>query len=366
MAKEANRGWQHHWVAAASLYKRRNRLYSQLSAARAAATAEHLLAGHLVGLGHCWHVLEANPAKPAEVFALLTACLCSNNPQAHTKAHDQMAALFDSLSSQDDPELWRAIETALTLAAPLGSSGANGSAINELIEQFPAARSRMIESGFLPSDDEEAAAIRLLVEDHQTQPFFKGDRFNDDGFKGNESVSEGSRHCFMALGLAARLDDSTALGKLVSLEDQYPDRVLPAYWLASTQPALERLLSALSTPHLASEASQVWQVMTGQTLNQQPAVGMAGQKKKSGPLMPELEPALQWWEQHRGKTGPWLDGKPADLSSLQAYITQYCGLATLPVWWLLQFEQKKAMPDLVMNWHRYRVTQLKKGLLHGA
>lgn len=356
MAKEANRGWQHHWVAAASLYKRRNRLYSQLSEARAAATAEHLLTGHLVGLGHCWHLLEANAAKPAEVFALLTACLCSDNPQAHTKAHDQMAALFDNLSRQDDPELWRAIETALTLAAPFGSSGANGSATNGLIEQFPAARSRMIESGFLPPDDEEAAAIRLLLEDHQTQPLVNGDRF-----KGSES--EGS---FMALGLAAKLEDSTALDRLVSLEDQHPDRVLPAYWLASTQPALERLLGALSIPHLALAASQVWQVMTGQTLNQQPAVGMAGQQKKSGPLMPDLEPALQWWEQNRVKTGPWLDGKPANLSRLQAYLTQYCGIATLPVWWLLQFEQKKAMPDLVMTWHRYRVSQFKKGLPHGA
>ena len=351
MAKEAKVGWQHHWVAANSLYKRRNRLYSQLSEARLAATAEHLLIVHLVGLSHCWHVLEANPAKPAEVFTLLLACLWSEDPNAHAKACDQMAAWFDSLSSQDDPELWRAIEAAFILSTPSENAGVDMGPISELIEQFPIVRSRAIEGGFLPSDNEKSASLKLLVEDHQVDSFLKGDGLQDGDHR---------NYC-LALGLAAKTGDPTALEKLVSLESQYPDQVLPAYWLAATQPALEYLINALSVPHLAPTASQVWQVMTGQALQQIPAVGVAGKNKKAGPLMPDIEPAMYWWEQHRAESGPWLDGKPVDLKGLKAYLTQYCGQATQAVWWLLQYEQRRAMPDLTKNWHRYRVAQLQRG-----
>lgn len=356
MAKDAKSGWGHHWVNALRLYKRRNRLYSRLSEARAAATAEHLLLGHLACLSHHWHALEANPAKPAEIFTQLWACLCSGNPDAHAKAHDQLAALLDSLSGQDAPELWEAIETAFNLAPPLKSAGADWSTIYELIEQFPAARSRALETGFLPCDDEAVAATKLLVEEHQAQPLLESGGFESDG----------SWNAIMALGLAAKLGDTTALARLVSLESHHPEQVVAAYWLASTQPALERLLDALSVPHLASNASQVWRQMTGQKLDLNPTLGLAGQNKKSGPLMPDQEPALRWWQEHRGETGPWLDGQPVTVHGLQSWLTQYCGSVTQPVWWLLQFEQRRTMPNLVLSWHRYRVAQLRKESPNGT
>ena len=358
MAMDATAGgWHHHWKAVISLYKRRKRLYSNLSEARTAATAEHLLLGHLAGLRHCGPYLDANHAKPAEVFAQLLSCLCSDDPDSESKALEQLAALLDSPDLQDDPDLRQAVETALQLAIPIRGDHTDGNALFDLIAPFSDAHPWLSDlpwamPGTGLSVGEQTDAIGRLLADRQALPL-----------QDWEVDTPGS---VMALGLAARLGDATALNTLLALENEKPEWVLPAYWLASTRPALERLFSSLSVPHLAPVASHVWQVMSGQVLDQQPAVGLAGQKKKAGPLLPDPAPAAQWWEQHSSQTGPWLDGEPVTAERIQTYLTQYCGDATRPVWWLWQFEHRKVMPNLVGSWHRHRIARLHTGASNGS
>lgn len=358
MAKDVASGWDHHWKAIISLYKRRKMLYSGLSEARAVATAEHLMLGHLIGLGSWWRQLEADISKPGEVFAQLLCCLSTDNEEAHAKALELLASLFDKLSTEDDPDLRHAVETALRLAMPLNPNHPSRAALSELSQRFPAIQSwspdflgeSRGEEGLTSSTDsakreEPQDSLRAMLEDHRVEPVHERE--------------PSTRHVVMALGLAAKLGDLDAMTRLIALEDQYPEWVLPAYWLASTKPALERLYNALSVPYLAATASLVWQLMTGQKLDRQPALGVVGQKKKSGPFMPGLESAEQWWLQNANETGPWLDGKPVTVETLRNYLIHQCGGVTLPVWWLLQFEQRSATPDLVESWHRLRIERLQ-------
>ncbi|GGX38626.1 hypothetical protein [Saccharospirillum salsuginis] len=361
-ANDANKdGWHHHWKAIIALYKRRKRLYSGLSEARTAATAEHLLLGHLAGLRHCWSYLEPNPAKPPEAFAQLLSGLCSADPEARTQTLEQLEALLEGPDLQEDSDLQEAVETALRLAMPIKESPSDSGTLFDLIQSYTATHSWLSDipwpsyetaseagqSGVAQPDD----FVSLLTA-HQV-PSLK-DRMID------------TPNSAMVFGLASRLGDESALDRLLALENEKPEWVLPAYWLASTRPALERLLSALSDPRLAPIAAPVWQVMSGQALDQEPALGVAGKKKKTGPLLPNPEPAAQWWDQHSSQNGPWLDGKPVTAEHIESYLTRFCGNATLPVWWLWQFEKHKVLPNMVHSWHRQRVAVLRREATHGT
>jgi len=361
-ANDANKdGWHHHWKAVLSLYKRRKRLYTGLSEARMAATAEHLMLGHLAGLRHGWSYLEPNPAKPAELFAQLLVGLCATDPDAHTQTVEQLETLLDGQDLQEDPDLQEAAETALRLAMPITEDQSDTGALFDRLQPLAATHTWLVDIPW-PSRDtaseaglsgnEQANDITSLLTTHQAPSLT--DRMIDTPASA------------MMFGLAGRLGDDAALDRLQAMENDKPEWVFPAYWLASTRPACERVLSALSDPRLAPVAAPVWQVMSGQVLDQQPALGVAGKKKKSGPLLPDPEPAAQWWDQHSSQNGPWLEGEPVTAEHLNSYLTRYCGQATLPVWWLWQFENRTVQPNLVNSWHRQRVALLRREATHGT
>lgn len=371
MSSEPN-GWVRHWDAVAKLYKRRARCYAGLVPSPQIARMEHQLQAYLSSLRLHWDAAEPDLTKPEEVFAGLLCCLCNEGPEALTKAWTHLETLLQQQAEQEDTERWQALATALHLALPLKPATTDWSGLFEVGGQYPQSMSRLATLPWQPreldlllqipdvappywiepprSEDGAVAAIRSVLLEHNPGPLLA------------RQTTEVTEPVVLAYGLAANLGSGPALDWLTEQESRHPAWVMRAYGLAGTPEAIERLLVALSVPHLAAHAATPWQLMTGQTLDWEPAIGPAGGGKKAGPKMPDDESAQRWWRQHSQESGAWVEGKAVTVEGITQALRLTCGAATQPLWWLWQFQQRRALPDLVGGWHSERLRNL--GLNH--
>jgi len=340
--------WHEHWDGVLALHRQRIRLYSGLGKAKQAVLLEHQLRTRLAALIPNGPLLSPDWNDPDQVFAALLVYLLSRDPASLEPARAGLAELEHSAADPEATDLRRALSYVQCLVPdPVATDDDRATLLARVTEisgvEAPAGDPAVTGDQTALSEK----AVHTLLIDHDATELL------------SQTPDNPEQGYVLALGLAARQGELQAFDQLVALESTVPEWVMAAYVLAGSPMAVERLIAALQTPHLAAHAAQPWELLSGGCLTWRRAMGVAGKRKTAGPKMPVIEPVLNWWDEHGTEDRPCLMGRPTDNSGIHYVLRFRCGEATRPIWWLWQWQHRTTQaPPSILGWHTDRLRYL--------
>lgn len=355
--------WEYHWKSLSSIARKQSDSLPFLQDARRIAIQDHRTRLHLAAVQKDWHKLPLDITPKGgrsvgPVLATLLPCLTSAEPDALTRATslvEQWLLQLPGLEPNEQTSEWRCLSYAIHLGVTLKPDTTDWTPLVNLLRDHPDRHdwwrqlpwraedvATTLEPLDLPSPywldvdhpkDSEAYALRSLLLHHDPEPLL------------SHEPTVLTRNLILAHGLAAAQGLSEAEQRLHQWENLDPVTVLGAYSLSGTSTAVEKLLQALKSgaSPLKTVAQGCCQAMTGLPLVQK-----------------QLDPdtVRQWWQQQDPAQGPWLNGKPATPENTLAFLRQFGGEPTRPAWWLWQWQNQVAAPNLISGWHNERLRWL--------